>query len=69
MNAERTNGVGSARPRRRIRPANGVSGNACHSGTQPSHHGSNGARPSGEAPDAYERDPMGRFAPGNQGEP
>src|ERR1700676_844519 len=95
MNAERTNGVGPARPKRRIRPANGVGDNACqsgtqpsyhgsngaragaensvdnacHSGTQPSHHASNGGRPSDEAPEASERDPLGRFAPGNQGGP
>ena len=95
MNAERANGVDAARPKRRIRPANGVRDNACqsgtqrsqngsnaaragaensvddacHSGTQPSHLGCNGARPSDAAPEATERDPMGRFAPGNQGGP
>jgi hypothetical protein len=95
MNAERVNGVGPARPKRRIRPANGALDNACQSGTQPSHHGSNGARagaensvddachsgtepshhgcngarPSDVAPEATERDPLGRFAPGNQGGP
>jgi hypothetical protein len=42
---------------------------ACHSGTQPSHAGCNGARLSDAAPEATERDPMGRFAPGNQGGP
>ena len=95
MNAERANGVDPARSRGRTRPANGVSDNACQSGTQPSHHGSNGARagaensvddachsgtqpschggngarPSDAAPEANERDPMGRFARGNQGGP
>jgi hypothetical protein len=48
MNAERANGVDAARPKRRIRPANGVRDNACQSGTQPSHPGSNGARAGAE---------------------
>jgi hypothetical protein len=95
MIAERANGVNPARPKRRTRPANGVrddacqsgtqpsqhGGNgarpgaenhvddACHSGTQPSHLGGNGARPSDAAPEATERDPLGRFAPGNRGGP
>jgi hypothetical protein len=42
---------------------------ACHSGTQPSHAGGNGARPSDAAAEATERDAMGRFAPANLGNP
>ena len=48
MNAERANGVDAARPKRRTRPAKGVSDNACQSRMQPSQHGSNGARPGAE---------------------
>src|SRR5882724_874200 len=48
MNAERANGVDAARPKRRIRPANGVRDNACQSGTQRSQNGSNAARAGAE---------------------
>ena len=42
---------------------------ACHSGTQPSHDGCIRACPSDAAPEETERDPLGRFAPGNKGGP
>jgi len=66
---EVTNGVHCAVETRRIGPADGVHDNACHNGTQPSHHGGVGEGAGDAAPEKSGRDALGRFAPGNQGGP